>query len=80
MWKGGSEQQLMTPDPGESSGSGDEFQIVQIICFLQQKLLGPHSRAMFFCFFHTLPSKTPIFESFFGRWPARKALKSRCFS
>ena len=23
----------MTPDPGESSGSADEFQIVQIMCF-----------------------------------------------
>ncbi len=34
--------------PG-SAGSADEFQIVQIMCvFLQQKLLGPHSGAMFF--------------------------------
>ena len=30
LWEalGGSEQQLMTPDPGESSGSADGFQIV----------------------------------------------------
>ena len=37
LWEalGGSEQQLMTPDPGESRGSADEFQIVQIHCFLQ---------------------------------------------
>ena len=33
LWEalGGSEQQLMTPDLEESSGSVDEFQIVQII-------------------------------------------------
>ncbi len=49
--------------------------------FLQQKLLGPHSGAMFFSyFFIPLSSKTPIFESFFGRWPVRNALKTRCFS
>ena len=34
----------------------------------------------FFDFFIPLSCKTPTFESFFGRLPARKALKSRCFS
>ncbi len=37
-------------------------------------------RVMFFDFLIPLSSKTPIFESFFGRWPARNALKTRCFS
>ena len=34
LWEalGGSEQQLLTPDLGESRGSADEFQIVQILC------------------------------------------------
>ncbi len=36
MWKGGSEQRLLTPDPVDPWDPGippDEFQIVQIYCF-----------------------------------------------
>ncbi len=53
---GGSEQRLLTPDPADPadcSGSADEFQIAHFIWFLQQKMLGPHSGAMFFLLFHT---------------------------
>ncbi len=38
MWKGGSEQQLMTPDPGISGGSGgsaDAIIFERFICVLQ---------------------------------------------
>ena len=68
---GGSEQRLLTPDPADPADPlnpadprmSSKSRILYM--FLQQKLLGPHSGAMFFLLFIPLSSKTPIVESFF---------------
>ena len=50
------------------------------VCFCSKNCSDLTIVQWFFDFFIPLSSKTPSFESFFGRLPARKALKSRCFS
>ncbi len=64
-----------------SAGLPDQFQIVQIIYVFTTKVTRVTLRCnVFFYFFIPLSSKTPSFESFFGRLPARNALKTRCLS
>ncbi len=83
-WKGGSEPHFLTPlpvDPRDPPDPRMNSKSRILYAFLQQKMLGPHSGAMFFSTFsYPFSSKTPIFDSFFGRWPARNAFKTRCFS
>ncbi len=73
-------------DPRMNSGrageSADEFQIAHFIYVFTANIAGTSLRrdVFFFNFFISLSSKTPSFESFFGRWPARNALKTRYFS
>ena len=50
------------------------------ICFYSNNCSDLTIVQCFFDFFIPLSSKTPTFQSFFGRLPARKALKSRRFS
>ena len=72
--KGGSEQRALTPlrrDPRESPG---EFQIVQIHGAFTAKVTRVTLRCnVFVDLFIPLSSKTPSFDSFFGRLPARNA-------
>ena len=49
-------------------------------CFYSKKCSDLTPVQCFLYFFIPLSSKTPIFESLLGRWPARNALKTRCFS
>ncbi len=63
-----------------SAGSGDEFQIVNFPSVFTAEVNRVTLRCNVFLLFMDLSSKTPSFESFFGRLPARNALKSRCFS
>ena len=64
-----------------STGSADEFQIAHFIYDFTANNYRASLRCNVFCyFFIPLSSKTPIFYGFFGRRPARNALKTRCFS
>ena len=57
------------------------FQIVQIHSVFIAKVARVTLRCNVFVDFSIpLSCKTPSFESFFGRLPARNALKTRCFS
>ena len=85
--KGASDQRLLTPlrrrSPeirGDRRRPPDEFQIAHFIYVFTAKIARTSLRCnVCFDFFIPLSSKTPTFESFFGRLPARKSLKSRCF-
>ncbi len=50
------------------------------IRFYSKSVSGDTPVQCFVYFFIPLSSKTPSFESFFGRLPARNALKTRCFN
>ena len=77
MWKGGSEQQLMTPDPGDS---GDEFQIVQICCLLRYLVTRVTLRRdVFLTFSWTSRLKHLLLRVCVGGCPARNALRRSCF-
>ncbi len=68
------------PDPRDPTGSGDGFIFARFRCVLQWLVTRVTLRCNFvFDFFIPLSSKTPSFESFLARWPARNALKTRCF-
>ncbi len=83
MGKGGSEQRAATSFPQFPRDCRDPLDPRMnsksriLYMFLQHKLLGPHSGAMFFDFFMDLSAKTTTFESISGRTSSKKALKSR---
>ncbi len=86
--KGASDQRLLTPLRRRSPGCRgdrrrppDEFQISHFIYDFTAAIARTQLRCnVFFYFVIPLSSKTPSFESFLGRCPARNALKSGCFS
>ena len=84
--KGASDQRLLTPLLGRSPDAGVPETAEWIpnrvfyTCFHSKKCSDLTPVQCFFDLFIPLSCKTPSFESFFGRRPARNALTTRCFS
>ena len=83
-WEGGlrpAAPDSTSPDAGAIAGDRRMSSKSHIYtCFYSKNCSDLIPVQCFFDFFIPLSSKTPSFESFFGRWPARNALKTRCFS
>ncbi len=79
--RGGIRAAVDATTSGSVAGAADEFQIVYFPNAFTAKVTRVTLRCIFYFYlFIPLSSKTPIFDSFFGRWPAINALKTRCFS
>ncbi len=85
VWKGGSEQQPMIPDPDpcRACRAYRAYRRVPFgskLLFLQYLVTQVTLRCNAFLLFRDLSSKTHTVESFLGGCPARNVLKSRYFS